>query len=64
MKRQPPSSPWHYPAPWAGVTWQPAPSAGQRLLADLLRLLRDSLWVCVGGAVLTAALGVLTSAGL
>ena len=55
---------WHYPAPWSGVAWQPAPSFGQQVLTAGLRLVRDALWVCVVGAVVTSALGVLTSAGL
>lgn len=49
-------APWHYPAPWSGVSWLPArPSAVRRAIRTSVQTLTSGLLV-VGGALAAATL--------
>ncbi len=54
---------WHYPAPWAGVKWQSAPSPFHTAMSAALGLTRMVLAVAVVGAALTAVIGCIAQAG-
>ncbi|PZU62337.1 MAG: hypothetical protein DI552_00260 [Brevundimonas sp.] len=55
---------FHYPDPWQGVKWLPAPSPFHAAMSAVLGLTKMVLAVAAVGAALTTVIGCLAQAGV